>query len=315
MSKQIEVVAYNPDWPILFEQEAQKIKKVVGDNCLAIYHVGSTSIPGLPAKPVIDMIGVMKDPEKAIKPLETLGFLHKGEYNIPFRYYFNRSEGIATNLHVYEEGRPEIELNLMFRDYLRNHPEEKEKYSRLKEDLVKEEASFQKNNSMFRGYTLGKDDFIRNILKKAQFNRLRMTKCTHYAEQDAAKKLRQIYFKDREEDDANDESLFTRPGHIHLMFHQGVEIIGYAHIQLHPNQKAELRVFLFNHPYQRDCFGSEFLRLCEQWLQRQGAHSLYYMSDKQNREFFTKQGFNKTTLNDLAGTERSERKILIEKFL
>ncbi len=61
-------------------------------------------MPGLSAKPVIDMIGVIKDPEKAIKSLEDLGFKYKGEYNIPMRFYFNKSEGIEVNLHVYEEG-------------------------------------------------------------------------------------------------------------------------------------------------------------------------------------------------------------------
>ena len=89
-------------------------------------------MPGLSAKPVIDMIGVVKNPEKAIQPLESLGFKYKGEYNIPMRLYFNRSEGINTNLHVYEEGHPEIELNLLFRDYLREHPEAREEYAKLK---------------------------------------------------------------------------------------------------------------------------------------------------------------------------------------
>src|SRR5579872_2938376 len=119
-TKKIVVVPYNPDWPKIFEDEALKIKKALGANCLAVHHIGSTSVPGLSAKPVIDMIGVVKTPEEAIKPLEYLGFKYKGEYNIPMRYYFNRSEGVDTNLHVYAEGHPEIELNLLFRDYLRN---------------------------------------------------------------------------------------------------------------------------------------------------------------------------------------------------
>jgi GrpB-like predicted nucleotidyltransferase (UPF0157 family) len=121
MTKKIIVTPYNPDWPNTFESEALKIKETLGENCIAIHHIGSTSVPGLLAKPVIDMIGVVRDPDKAIQSLESLGFKYKGEYNIPMRFYFNHSEGVETNLHVYEEGHPEIELNLIFRDYLRNH--------------------------------------------------------------------------------------------------------------------------------------------------------------------------------------------------
>lgn len=91
--KKIMVVSYDPEWPHIFERESSKIKAAMGSNCMVIYHVGSTSVPDLSAKPVIDMIGVVKYPEKAIEPLESLGFKYKGEYNIPMRYYFNRSEG------------------------------------------------------------------------------------------------------------------------------------------------------------------------------------------------------------------------------
>src|SRR5437016_5484230 len=90
-TKKIIVTPYNPDWPFIFEREALKIKEALGANCIAIHHVGSTSVPGLPAKPIIDMIAVIKNPEKAIQSLESLGFKYKGEYNIPMRLYFNRS--------------------------------------------------------------------------------------------------------------------------------------------------------------------------------------------------------------------------------
>lgn len=162
---------YNPEWPAIFNAEAFKIKEALGPNCIAVHHIGSTSVPGLSAKSVIDIIGVVKDPEKTIRFLEDLGFQYKGEYNIPMRFYFNRSEGIETNLHIYEEGHPEIELNLFFRDYLRQHPDARNEYSKLKEDLLKEKSSYEKNNSPFTGYNLGKDAFIRKVLKAANFNR------------------------------------------------------------------------------------------------------------------------------------------------
>src|ERR1700733_12838215 len=106
--KKITITAYNPDWPHMFEAEASKIKQALGPNCLTVHHIGSTAVPGLKAKPVIDMLGVVKNPEEAIQPLENLGFQYRGEYNIPLRFYFNRLEGPAANLHVYQEGHPEI---------------------------------------------------------------------------------------------------------------------------------------------------------------------------------------------------------------
>lgn len=173
-TKKIVVTPYNPDWPKMFEREAAKIQEALGSNCLAVHHIGSTAVPGLSAKPVIDMIGVVQNPEEAIKPLENLSFKYKGEFNIPMRFYFNRSEDIEANLHVYAEGHPEIELNLLFRDYLRSHPEARDTYADLKKNLLAEPSSYEKTNSLFTGYNLGKDAFIRKILKAAYFNRIRI---------------------------------------------------------------------------------------------------------------------------------------------
>jgi hypothetical protein len=85
-------------------------------------------------------------------------------------------------------------LNLLFRDYLRTHPESLAEYAELKTHLLTQKESFEKNNSLFTGYNLGKDAFIRKILQQAGFNRLRFMKCTHYAEWEAAKLFRQKYF-------------------------------------------------------------------------------------------------------------------------
>ena len=66
--KHIEVVPYDPEWPEIFERESLKIREALGDNCIAIHHIGSTFVPGLAAKPKIDMIAVVKEPEKSIEP-------------------------------------------------------------------------------------------------------------------------------------------------------------------------------------------------------------------------------------------------------
>lgn len=116
--KHIDVLPYDPNWPMQFEFESAAIKKVLGNNCVVIHHIGSTSVPGLTAKPKIDIIVVVRDPISVIEKLETIGIQYRGEFNIPLHYGFSKRGTVDLNLHVYQEGHPEIELNLLFRDYL-----------------------------------------------------------------------------------------------------------------------------------------------------------------------------------------------------
>lgn len=315
LSKHILVLPYNPDWPKIFEAESQKIKNALGDNCIAIHHIGSTSVPGLSAKPVIDMLGVIKNPEKVTQQIESLGFKHKGEYNIPMRLYFNRSEGVDVNLHVYEDGHPEIELNLLFRDYLRNHPETREEYARLKEDLLKDSASFEKRNSMFTGYNLGKDAFIRKVLKAANFNRIRMMKCTHYAEWEVVKQLRNKYFFDPLSIADPYTWTFNHSEHVHLVLYQGVEVIGYAHIQFWPEHRAALRIIVIDEKYRQHGLGSQFLQLCEQWLKRQGIKSLHDEARPNVVSFYRRNGYTEMPFEDPSGEPPSPNDIAMGKRL
>ena len=315
-TKKIIVTPYNPEWPKMFEEEAAKIHDALGSNFLALHHIGSTAVPGLLAKPVIDMIGVVKNPEMAIQPLEKLGFTYKGEYNIPLRFFFNRSEGVETNLHVYEEDHPEIALNLVFRDYLRDHPEARDEYAELKKNLLKEKSSYEKNhNSPFTGYNLGKDAFIRNVLKAAHFNRLRIMKCTHYAEWDTAKRLRQKYFFDPLL--LSDPYIwsFNHKKHAHLILYQGVEIIGYAHIQFWPDQRAALRIIVIDEPYRQQGLGSEFLHLCEQWLKKQGIRSVHGEARSKAIKFYQNNGYSKMPFNDPNGGHTNTQDFAMGKIL
>lgn len=106
MKKHIEIAPYNPRWPEMFVSEAELIKKVLGNNCTTIHQIGSTSVPGLSAKPIIDMLPVVKDiqeVDKAAKAMETLGYEAKGEYGIAFRRYFKKGRNIRShNVHVYQ---------------------------------------------------------------------------------------------------------------------------------------------------------------------------------------------------------------------
>lgn len=286
--KHIEVVSYNLDWPMMYENEAVTLKRALGDNCIALHHVGSTSVVGLSAKPKIDIIAVVKDPKHAIQELEVIGHKYKGEFNIPLHYGFNKRGDVDVNLHMYEEGHPEIELNLLFRDYLRKTPAACNEYVDLKNRLLKDSASFEKNNSAFTGYTLGKGTFIRKILKEAGFNRIRFLRCNDETEWTAAKHYRQTYFFDKVPIADPYTWTFDHPNHAHFILYQGTEMIGYAHIQFWPENRAALRIIVVEPTKRNQGFGGQFLLLIEKWLKVQEYKSIHVESSPEALQFYKK---------------------------
>ena len=160
--RKIEVVEYTSSWPELFEVEAELIKRALGRNCIEIHHIGSTSIPGLSAKPVIDMLPVVRDiqeVDKATKAMESLGYESKGEYGMAFRRYFQKGKNIRTHhVHVYQEANPEISRYLKFRDWMRSHTSDAENYGKLKLELAK------KFPYDILQYCNGKDAFVASIV-------------------------------------------------------------------------------------------------------------------------------------------------------
>ena len=143
MTKKIVIAPYNSNWPKIYTIEAAKIQQALGNNCIEIHHIGSTAVPRLIAKPRIDIIAAVKNSEITIENLAGIGFEYMGEYNIPMHYGFRIRENVDVNLHIYAEDHPEIELNIMFRDYLRNNPATRDAYATLKQDLL------QDHNSMY----------------------------------------------------------------------------------------------------------------------------------------------------------------------
>jgi len=136
----LKLIPYDPNWPNAFEKEAALIRQALGDNCLAIHHIGSTSVPGLEAKPIIDMIPVVKDITEvdSYNPaMEVLGYKAMGGYGIPLRRYFQKGlEDRTHNIHVFEQNNPEIDRHLKFRDWMRTHPDDMKAYAELKHNLA-----------------------------------------------------------------------------------------------------------------------------------------------------------------------------------
>jgi GrpB-like predicted nucleotidyltransferase (UPF0157 family) len=171
MPRKIEVVPYDPQWAERYEVEAQKLEKIFGSALIAIHHIGSTAIPGVKAKPIIDSLIVIKDIRKVAEfdqGMIQLGYRPRGEClenlgTLGRFYYSKNTDGVRTHqAHVCEIGHHEIEEKLNFRDFLRVHPAEAETYSALKEKLA------QENTGGIVEYIKGKDGFIKQIAGRAR---------------------------------------------------------------------------------------------------------------------------------------------------
>lgn len=162
----VEVVEYNKEWPILFRKEAQKIKSILGDELIDIYHIGSTAVENLKAKPIIDIMPVVRDITKIDaynKEFESLGYEPKGEFGIVGRRYFRKGLEIRTHqIHIFEiSNSKDIERHLAVRDYLRTHPQDAIEYGQLKSKLA------ALHPSDIEAYCDGKDAFVKKLERKA----------------------------------------------------------------------------------------------------------------------------------------------------
>jgi GrpB-like predicted nucleotidyltransferase (UPF0157 family) len=163
----VEIVPYNPDWPGLFQEEAGRLRQALGDLVIEIYHMGSTSIPEMKAKPIIDIMVEVRDIEKIDlfnDQLAVLGYEAMGEFGVSGRRFFRRNQGSVRthHVHIFQSGHPEIERLLNFRDYLITHPEDAAAYGTLKEELAER---FRLDRA---SYTEAKTDFIQATDRKAR---------------------------------------------------------------------------------------------------------------------------------------------------
>ncbi|MGD0465894.1 MAG: bifunctional GrpB family protein/GNAT family N-acetyltransferase [Gammaproteobacteria bacterium] len=231
--KHIELVPYNPNWPSMFQLEAATIKQVLTDNVIEIHHIGSTSIPGLKAKQDIDILCVVKELPTSLL-LKDFGYLFKGELNIPLRYYFSKNTSQSkVNLHVVEQDHGFINCNLYFRDYLRKHKDARLEYAALKEHLLSDHRAYQRNKATFSGYNLGKNQFIKDVLKKAGFNNFNINFCMHDNEWATYHRIReeQIFNTINTAYDRNHSSI-TAENNYHFILYKGINIVAVAHVEL-----------------------------------------------------------------------------------
>ncbi|MFL5952644.1 MAG: GrpB family protein [Gaiellaceae bacterium] len=157
MNDPIVIVDYDADWPDEFERLRARAASAVGKLALAIEHVGSTAVPGLAAKPVIDLVVVVAsgDVAAAIERLEEIGYVHVGDLGIDGRDAFDPPPGETRHhLYVSPEGTEALRAQLAFRDALRRSPQLATDYEELKRELA---VRFRDDR---RGYTEAKTDFV-----------------------------------------------------------------------------------------------------------------------------------------------------------
>ena len=165
--RKVEVVPHDPKWRDAFEVESQSVAAALGENVVIVHHIGSTAIPTIYAKPIVDLLVEVKDITKVdgqSSAMESLGYEAMGEFGIPGRRFFRKDnqEGVRThNVHIFEKGSAQVERHLAFRDYMLAHPEDAQQYSELKRELAK------KYPQDIDGYMDGKDEFIKDMDKKA----------------------------------------------------------------------------------------------------------------------------------------------------
>ena len=172
MATEILIVDYDPRWPEFYRREAGRITGALGDLLTSVEHVGSTSVPGLAAKPRIDIMPGLNeeaDVDRAIEPMTALGFeyIQRFEDEMPFRRLFTRHEAdqvIACNVHIVAFGSEFWERHLLFRDYLRENPDVAAEYARLKRALAP-------RFTVTSDYAEAKTEFITEIERRARADR------------------------------------------------------------------------------------------------------------------------------------------------
>jgi GrpB-like predicted nucleotidyltransferase (UPF0157 family) len=160
----VVIVAYDPAWPGLFDREAERIRRILGERVRLLEHVGSTSIPGLAAKPRIDMVLAVPDSTDEpgyVPDMESGGYVLKLRERDWFEHRLFKGPDADINLHTFTVGCPEIDKMLLFRDWLRTHPDERALYERTKLALASRRWEITQH------YADAKTDVVEAILARA----------------------------------------------------------------------------------------------------------------------------------------------------
>jgi GrpB-like predicted nucleotidyltransferase (UPF0157 family) len=159
------VTNYDPAWPSEFEREAGRVRGILGDRVKLLEHAGSTSVIGLPAKPIIDMVLAVPDSSDEasyVPDMERAGYVLRIREPHWFEHRVFKGPDTNINLHVFSVGCPEIDQMLVFRDWLRKHPADRDLYAATKRALAQQQWKFVQH------YADAKTEVVRAILARAR---------------------------------------------------------------------------------------------------------------------------------------------------
>lgn len=161
---QVHLAEYDPAWPALYEREAARIRSILGERVRLLEHAGSTSVPGLAAKPIIDMILAVADSADEgayVPPMEATGYVLRIREPDWFEHRLFKGPDTNINLHVFSDGSPEIERMLAFRDRLRDHDDERRRYEGAKRELAAREWTYVQH------YADAKGEVVEGMIERA----------------------------------------------------------------------------------------------------------------------------------------------------
>lgn len=157
---------YSAEWPALFEAEAARLRELLGEEIIAIHHIGSTSVPALAAKPIIDVLPLVREIGRIdlyAPALQAAGYTAWGEFGLPGRRYFTRDRAAyrTHNVHIYQHDNPDVTRHLAFCAYLRSHPDIRDEYAALKR------AAYAQFPADIAAYNDAKNTWIKRIERLA----------------------------------------------------------------------------------------------------------------------------------------------------
>jgi GrpB-like predicted nucleotidyltransferase (UPF0157 family) len=167
LTKPIELADYDPAWPAMYEREAARIRSILNDRAVRIEHVGSTSVPGLPAKPIIDI--ALEVPDSADEAayaadLEAAGYTLRGREPEWFEHRLFKGPDVNINLHTFSAGCAEVDRMVLFRSWLRADTPDRELYLRTKRELAARDWKYMQQ------YADAKTDMVKEIMSRAEAN-------------------------------------------------------------------------------------------------------------------------------------------------
>lgn len=289
MLRIMEVVPYDLKWPAEFAAEDKLLKAAFGGNCVEIYHIGSTSVPGLAAKAIIDLMSVVQDLSKIDdSKLIALGYTPRREMGMPFRgYYYKGNPTHTHHLHVWQEGNPEIQKHLLFKEFLISNPDYAAKYADLKYKLSKQYRTDQKN------YTKSKDALIKEIIQKSGFTGLTIVRVLLASELEAYHRIKRTQIFDPLPNIIYDpnHSTLQDENHYHYVLMRGIIPVAIAQVEFLDQEFAILRALATDEPYKNQGYGSYLLILMERWVKQNGRIKILMHVAPKAELFYRKRGY------------------------